>query len=271
MRRGEGAETQVTPARGKRPLAIVRDGSSYRLRFYDQLADRTLEEPLSGPVVHLRVAGNFDEEIARFSVSIDGESFRPIGGDLRMAYQLKTFQGVRYALFAFNQKGRSGGHADFDFFKLEEPLADRSNNLPLGKTVTIRNLGNDQLAWASPHGMLHSAGANSPQANAGGVRFRVHDRGHGRVALQANDGRFVTVVGEGLSADVRLMPAESAGSLFQWQDLLRGQFMLLSLRTNRYVGIDPGTGEPYAADWPGAEADRRNGTVFQWTEVSGPN
>ena len=252
-------------------LGIVRDGSSYRLRFYDQLADRTLEEPLSGPVVHLRVAGNFDEEIARFSVSIDGESFRPIGGDLRMAYQLKTFQGVRYALFAFNQKGRSGGHADFDFFKLEEPLADRSNNLPLGKTVTIRNLGNDQWVWASPHGMLHSAGANSPQANAGGVRFRVHDRGHGRVALQANDGRFVTVVGEGLSADVRLMPAESAGSLFQWQDLLRGQFMLLSLRTNRYVGIDPGTGEPYAADWPGAEADRRNGTVFHWTEVSGPN
>ena len=119
--------------------------------------------------------------------------------------------------------------------------------------------------------MLHSAGANSPLAKAGGVRFRVHDRGHGRVALEANDGRFVTVVGEGLSADVRLMPAESAGSLFQWQDLLRGQFMLLSLRTNRYVGIDPGTGEPYAADWPGAEADRRNGTVFHWTEVSGPN
>ena len=64
------------------------------------------------------------------------------------------------------------------------------------------------------------------------------------------------------------MPAESAGSLFQWQDLLRGQFMLLSLRTNRYVGIDPGTGEPYAADWPGAGSDRRNGTVFEWLEVS---
>ncbi len=108
----------------------------------------------------------------------------------------------------------------------------------------------------------------SEQAKAGGIRFRVHDRGRGRVVLESDDGRGVlTVVGEGLSADVRLMPAESAGSLFQWQDLLRREFMLLSLRTNRYVGLDPGTGEPYAADWPGAAADRRNGTVFRWDEA----
>ena len=251
-------------------LGVVRDGSSYRLRFYDQIADRTLEEPLAGPIVYLRVAGDFDQEIARFSVSTDGQAFRPLGGELRTAYQLKTFQGVRYALFAFNQKGRAGGHADFDSFRLDEPLADRSRNLPLGKVVTIRNLANGELAWASPHGMLHSASATSPQAAAGGIRFRVHDRGQGRIVLESDDGRFVTVVGEGMSADVRLMPVESPGSLFQWQDLLRGEFMLLSLRTNRYVGIDPETGEPYAADWPGAAADRRNGTVLQWQEPSSP-
>jgi hypothetical protein len=114
--------------------------------------------------------------------------------------------------------------------------------------------------------MLHSVGATSPQAIGERIQFRVHDRGQGRVALESGDGRFLTVVGEGLSADVRLMQAESAASLFQWQDLLRGEFMLLSLRTNRYVGIDPGTGEPYAADWPGAAADRLNGTVFRWRE-----
>ena len=248
-------------------LGVVRDGASYRLRFYDQIADRTLEEPLAGPIVHLRVAGDFDQEIARFSVSTDGEAFRAVGGELRTAYQLKTFQGVRYALFAFNEEGRAGGHADFDTFRLDEPLADRSRNVPLGEVVTITNLANDQLAWASPHGMLHSVGETSPQAAGDGVRFRVHDRGQGRVALESGDGRFLTVVGEGLSADVRLMHAESAGSLLQWQDLLRGEFMLLSLRTNRYVGIDPGTGESYAADWPGAAADRRNGTVLRWRDA----
>ncbi len=251
-------------------LGVVRDGADYRLRFYDQIADRTLEEALPGPIVHLRVSGDFDREVAQFAVSTDGQTFRPIGADLRTAYQLKTFQGVRYALFAFNEKGHAGGHADFDSFRLDEPLADRSRNLPLGKVVTMRNLATDQLAWASPHGMLHSAGAASPQAETAGVRFRVHDRGQGRVALESGDGRFVTVVGEGLSADVRLMPGESADSLFQWQDLLRGEFMLLSLRTHRYLGIDPGTGEPYAADWPGAAADRRNGTVFEWGEAPSP-
>jgi beta-xylosidase len=153
-------------------LGVVRDGPGYRLRFYDQLSDRTLEEPLPGPIVHLRVAGDFDQEIARFSFSTDGQVFRPIGGELRTAYQLKTFQGVRYALFAFNEEGRAGGHADFDSFRLVEPLADRSRNLPLGKLVTITNLANDQLAWSSPHGMLHGTNASSPQAAGGGVRFR---------------------------------------------------------------------------------------------------
>jgi xylan 1,4-beta-xylosidase len=252
-------------------LGVERDRSGYRLRFYDQVSNRTIEEPLSSPVVHLRVSGNFDQELAQFSFSSDGEAFRPVGGELRTAYQLKTFQGVRYALFAFNDKGRSGGQADFDSFSLDEPFADRSGNLPIGKMVTMRNLATDQLVWASPHGMLHGATTGSPQALAGGVRFRVHDREQGRVALESADGRgFVTVVGEGLSADVRLMPSESLDSLFQWQDLLGNEFMLLSLRTNRYLGVDPGTGEPYAADWPGAAADRLNGTVFRWHQVTPP-
>jgi xylan 1,4-beta-xylosidase len=98
-------------------LSEFRDESGYRLRFYDQNADRTIEEPLAGPTVHLRVTGDFDEEVSRFSVNSDGKSFRPVGGDLRMAYQLKTFQGVRYALFAYNEKSRAGGYADFDSFR----------------------------------------------------------------------------------------------------------------------------------------------------------
>jgi hypothetical protein len=79
---------------------------------------------------------------------------------------------------------------------------------------------------------------------------------------------FVTVVGIGLSADVRVLKDESKGSLFQWQDMLRGQCMLLSLKTNRYVGLNPITGEPYSADSPGPRPDRKDGAVFNWTESS---
>lgn len=252
-------------------LGVVREGQGWRLRLYDQVANRTIEEPLAGPRIHLRVAGDYDDEIARFSYSIDGRNFRPIGGDLRLAYQLKTFQGVRYALFAFNLAGKPGGHADFDDFRVDEPLADRTHNIPAGKVVTIRNFANDLPLWANPHGMLHFAQKGSKAAEGAGVRFRIHDRGRGRVALEAMDGSgFLTVVGRGLPADVRLMKSESADSLFQWQDMLRGQFMLLSLKTNRYLGIDPGTGEPYSADWPGASPDRKSGTVLIWEDTAAP-
>ncbi|MFT3995992.1 MAG: glycoside hydrolase 43 family protein [Asticcacaulis sp.] len=252
-------------------LGVVRDEKGYRLRFYDQLANRTLEAPLSGPRVYLRVTGNYDTEIAQFSYSTDGRTFTPIGGDLRTAYQLKTFQGVRYALFAFNQTGVTGGHADFDDFRVDEPLADRSHNIPAGKIVVLRNLATDLPLWADPHGLLHTAKAGSKEALGAGARFKVHDRGLGRVALEAMDGSgFVTVVGRGLSADVRLMKTETPDSLFQWQDMLRHQFMLMSLRTHRYVGLQPGTGEPYAADREGADPDRRNGTVLIWEDVPPP-
>ena len=40
--------------------------------------------------------------------------------------------------------------------------------------------------------------------------------------------------------------------------------MLLSLKTQRFVGLNPETGEPYSADWSGADPDRKDGTVFTW-------
>lgn len=46
--------------------------------------------------------------------------------------------------------------------------------------------------------------------------------GKGRIALESMDGSgFITVLGEGLSGDVRMMKDESEGSLFLWQDMLR--------------------------------------------------
>jgi hypothetical protein len=191
-----------------------------------------------------------------------------VGEGIRLPYQLKTFQGVRYALFAFNTAGREGGFADFASFRVDEPLADRSQNLPVGKIITLTNLGNGKKVWANPRGILHSAGPGSAEASTPAACFRVHDRGQGQVALEAMDGSgFVTVVGIGLSADVRVLKDESKGSLFQWQDLLRGQCMLLSLKTNRYVGLNPITGEPYSADSPGPGPDRKDGAVFHWAEA----
>lgn len=249
-------------------IGVIRTNQGLMIRFYDLVKNQSIDEPILTNRVYLRANGNYDKDIARLSFSTDGVNFKEVGDDLRLGYQMKTFQGVRYALFAFNTEGKEGGYADFDSFKVEEPLADRSRNLPIGKIITLTNLGNNMPVWAHSHGMLHSTGSSKDAYYSKGCQFRVHDRGKGRIALESMDGSgFITVVGEGLSGDVRMMKDESEGSLFLWQDMLRNECMLLSLKTNKYVGLTPETGEPYSADWAGSRPDRKDGAVFEWKEV----
>ncbi len=250
-------------------LGVVRTDSGFILRWYDQLGNQTIDQPLSPPHVFLRATGDYDNDVARLSYSMDGVTFSDLGGEIRLPYQLKTFQGTRYALFAFNTAGRAGGYADFADFRVNEPMADRSHDVPLGRVITLANLANGDVAWIHPLGLLHWAAPGSKEAAGPQARFRVLDRGQGRVALEAMDGGgFLTVVGAGLSGDVRVLKEESAASLFLWQDLLRDrQCMLLSLKTHRYVGLDPATGEPYSADWPGTRPDRKDGTVLVWADA----
>ena len=246
-------------------LGILKTKDGFILRFYDQCTDKTIEQKVAVDKINLRATGDYEKDISQFSYSIDGEEFINIGDSVRLPYQAKTFQGSRYALFAYNTTGVEGGYADFEDFKLVEPLADRSENIPVGKIITLTNLGTDQLVWANPHGMMHSQGKNSSEATGKGVQFKVHDRDKGQVALEALNGTgFLTVVGIGISGDVRLMKEESKGSLFQWQDMLHNQCMLLSLKTNRFIGLTPDSTEPYAADRPGALPNRKDGTVFVW-------
>lgn len=246
-------------------IGVIRTNQGLAIRVYDLVKNQSVDEPILTNRVYLRANGNYDKDIARLSFSTDGVNFKEVGDDLRLGYQMKTFQGVRYALFAFNTEGKEGGYADFDSFKVEEPLADRSRNLPIGKIITLTNLGNNMLVWAHSHGMLHFTGSSKDAYYSKGCQFRVHDRGKGRIALESMDGSgFITVVGEGLSGDVRMMKDESEGSLFLWQDMLRNECMLLSLKTNRYVGLALETGEPYSADWAGSRPDRKDGAVFKW-------
>jgi xylan 1,4-beta-xylosidase len=165
--------------------------------------------------------------------------------------------------FVFSRIDTEGGYADIEDFNLVEPLADRSNNIPLNKTITLTNFDTKFLVWANPHGMMYSARQESEEAKGIGCLFKVRDRGKGRVVLEAMNGKeFLMVVGIGLSDDVQLMKEESEGSLFQWQDMLHNQRMLLSLKPNRFIGLIPGTGDPYSADKAGTTPNRKDGSVF---------
>lgn len=249
-------------------VGVLRTGKGNIIRFYDLVKNIKIDEPISTEKVYFRAEGDFDNDLAKLSYSTDGTNFKAMGTNLRLGYQMKTFQGVRFALFAYNTEGKDGGYAEFDNFKIEEPLADRSTNLPIGKVITLKNLANNTFTWTNSRRILRSADVNSNEYDPKGSQFRIHDRGKGRVALEAMDGSgFLTVTGEGLSGDVRLTDKESDASLFMWQDMLRNQCMLLSLKTNRYIGIDILTGEPYSADWPGSNTTRTNGVVFEWSVV----
>ena len=238
------------------------------LSYYDLGTDTTLEQPWDKSPIYLRVTGDFEHEWAQFSFSKDGVNYQDIGEKLVVPYQTKIFQGARYALFAFNQQHREGGYAEFDDFTVEEPLADRSKNIPFGKTVSLTNIGNQQRMQANPRKMIYSVPDWAKEYNTPDCFFKILDRGNGKVVLQAMNGTgYVTVAGLGLSGDVRLSAEETEDCLFMWQDMLHGQCMLLSLKTNRYLGLDPASGEAYAADWAGTSASRLNGTVFQWEQA----
>ncbi len=229
---------------------------------------------LSKDEVMLRVHGDYDEMWCTFSYSLDGTTFTAIGDTLQLPYQLKIFQGSRFSLFCFNEQSDATdaltayGYAEFDNFTVDEPMANRTANLPVGKVITLDNLSNGTRLWGMSRGICHSTRKGSREYDSRDCQFLVHDRGNGRVALECQNGMgFITITGLGISADVRLVKEESQASLFQWQDMLRGECMLLSLKTNKYVGASPDQGEPYSAQFAGSDPNRKNGCVFRFTVV----
>ena len=208
--------------------------------------------------------GDYDNDQAQYAYSLDGVHFQPLGRMMPLSYQLVTFQGSRHALFAFNSKDKQGGYAEFDNFTVVEPKADRSGNIPYGKTFRIINLATGRPAIALEHGLLYDAKSTDKSQE---TRFRLIDKGQGQVVLQCADGRYVFCAGYGLAGDVRLTADSSKAEVFMWQDYLDHEFMLMSMRTHRYIGKSPTTGSPYSMDFPGADPARRNGAVFRWEEV----
>jgi hypothetical protein len=249
-------------------IGVTKDDSRLHLRCFEQAVNDTVTLGIAatdGTIkkVWLRMVGDYDHDQAHYEYSLNGEDYHQIGREMPLSYQLITFQGSRHALFAFNHKGKQGGYAEFDNFTVVEPKADRSGNIPYGKSFRIINLATGRPAIALEHGLLHDTYAKD---NSKLTRFRIIDKGQGQVILQCEDGRYVFCAGYGLAGDVRLTTDATKAEVFMWQDYLDHEFMLMSMRTHRYVGKSPTTGSPYSMDFTGADPARRNGAVFRWEE-----
>ena len=240
-------------------------GNTYRLRCFEQLTNDTVDINVELPKnkIWFRCIGDYDNDQAQYAYSLDGVNFQTLGRMMPLSYQLVTFQGSRHALFAFNTNGKQGGYAEFANFTVVEPKADRSQNIPYGKTFRIVNLATGRPAIALEHGLLYDA---KPTDKSQQTRFRIIDKGQGQVVLQCLDGRYVFCAGYGLAGDVRLTTDIARAEVFMWQDYLDHEFMLMSMRTHKYIGKSPTTGSPYSMDFTGADPARRNGAVLHWEE-----
>ena len=245
-------------------IGIVCDGKSLILRCFEQAINDTIDVQLEKTEkIWLRLVGHYDDNSSHYEYSLDGKEFKQMGREMPLSYQLISFQGSRAALFAFNVKGNNGGYAEFDNFIVEETKADRSGNIPYGKTFRIINLATGKPMHAQPHGLMYDTRANDKSKQ---TQFHIIDKGNGKVILQCEDGRYVFVSGYGLPGDVRLTKDEDKAEVFLWQDYLNHEFMLMSMRTHKYIGKSPTTGSPYSMDFTGADPARRNGAVFRWEE-----
>lgn len=269
-------------------IGVVKEGKQMKLRCFEQLTNDTVDIELNvaelnkkGGVVKLQLVGDWDNNTIHYTYSLDGNDFKQIGREQPQSYQLISFQGGRVSLFAFNHKGAKGGVAEFDNFTCVEPDADRSANIPYGKTIRITNLATNRPMYAMAHGLLHdteqvreapeqgNANANASSGDKG-LLFRLVDRGNGKVLLQCLDGRYVFCQGFGIAGDVKLTKDIEKAEEFMYQDYLNHEFMLLSTRTHTYIGKSPTTGSPYSMDYKGADPARKNGAVMKWDEVAAP-
>lgn len=248
-------------------IGLVKSGKELTLRCFEQLTNDTIDTKVELPKgkIWLRCIGDYDNDQAQYAYSTDGTTFQTLGRMMPLSYQLITFQGSRHALFAFNINGKNGGYAEFDNFTVDEPMADRSKNIPFGKTFRIINKATGRPAICDPHGLLYDTypGDKNPRA-----LFQLIDRGNGMVSIKCHDGKYIKVYGEGLAGDVRFTNDEKEAEVFLWQDYLNNDFMLYSLRNHRYIGKSPTTGSPYSMELAGPDPARRNGSVLHWEDIN---
>lgn len=233
-------------------LGIEKSAAGLSVALYDQASGSTTRAVIDATRAWLRADCDFLAEQARFSYSVDGKHFTPIGAAFTMVFQLTTFQGVRYALFNYNQAGGEGGYADFDSVDIDQPHPHGlMRPIPYGQAIRL-------ASYRAATGLAAAGGtlaAGTPSA------FEVEDMGLGRVALRAG-GRYLAVAADG-GVSLGQGRAGTANS-FQWIETPTGELVLMSLATQRFLRIDPRT-RRIRADSPGPLPDGSDGDRFTWT------
>jgi hypothetical protein len=232
-------------------IGVERMTDGTRLAVYDDQTEHTERRALAGTRVFLRADCDFIRESATFSYSLDGESYTALGPPVTLVFQLGTFQGIRYSLFAYSTAGANGGTAAFDSFRVLQPdPRGLMRPIPFGQRVRFRSTAGD-----------FSLGMQGTAVVGGApVAFRVRDMKLGRVALE-HAGRFVSISGDGGAIVSDQPPGEA--ETFQWIETPDGDLALMSLVNHRFLRLDPAN-RRVIADAPGPLPDGSDGSRFRW-------
>jgi beta-xylosidase len=250
-------------------LGVVKNKQEPILQFYNQQENKRIDVATNKKIIWLRAYCNFDTDKGYLSYSFDGKNFEQIGGAIIMPYQLRTFQGIRYTLFNFNTERKEGGYADFNSFEVLEPRAKGlTKPIPYNQIITLTSIA-DASVLVNWRNFVRPVEAKSAFAANKANHFRVLDRGNGRIALQSvTTGGFVSIKGAAGMGEVRIETKDQGdASTFQWEDMLRGDIMLMSLANHRYLNVDPNANSLSSADAKGARPDRKGGACFSWSLV----
>jgi beta-xylosidase len=75
-------------------------------------------EPFTGNIVYLRTVASNKTRKATFEFSDDNKTFKPLGNELSMRFNLTVFTGNKFCLFNYATIA-TGGYADFDWFRTD--------------------------------------------------------------------------------------------------------------------------------------------------------
>jgi hypothetical protein len=232
-------------------IGVERVDGKTRLAVYDDQTERTVRHDIADGRVYLRADCDFLTERATFSWSLDGRTYAPLGEPVTLVFQLGTFQGIRYSLFAYHTGDGAGGLAEFDSFEVLQPHPrGLLRPIPVGKRVEF-------MSAAAGLGLGVQGDALDATAP---IPFHVRDLKLGRVALE-HRGRFVSIDSEGRATLVRGKPGNAES--FQWIETPNGDLVLMSLANNRFLRIEPGT-RRIVADSAGPLPDGSDGARFGW-------
>lgn len=237
-------------------IGVERADKGFSIAQFNEHTGKTERAATTGSMIWLKADCDFMTEMAQFSYSLDGKQFTALGEPFEMVYQLTTFQGIRYSLFAYNGAGKNGGFADFDSIVANEPHPrGLMRPIPYGKQIRLTAFQN--YAGQKNTGVT----VQSNELSVGmPTTFTVVDMKLGRVALKAGQA-YISV-----NRDGRVMLESSkpdAAQSFQWIETPTGELVLMSLATNRFLRIDPKT-QTIKCDSPGPLPDGSDGVRFVW-------